>query len=192
MQRTWATGQFFFQLCAALAGCVVHRTVGISLRHAEVARRMRLLLAYGLPLSLTGLTGKLCVPVRPSRRRPRFHDRAFFMYVVGAVKFRQSSQQSVNSVLVPARGAALRGGLWRLLWRRAIRSSTSLVLLPAPSCSSCSRRTPFSICCLAPATRRVQSSFAVYLLLRLCLVRPDHTGDQARAMTLPRHSSFWR
>ncbi len=130
-----AAGLVAAQLCAALASTyVVHRTVGISLRHGEVARGMRVLLAYGLPLALTGLAGKFAFQFDRLVVSRDFTTALFAVYVVGAVELPLTAvvQQSVNSVLVPALARHYAAGDlagMSALWRRAIRR-TSLVLLP--------------------------------------------------------------
>ena len=119
---------------ALIATIVVHRTIGIEIRRADVGRGIRKLLAYGLPFALTGLAGRLAWQFDRVVVSRRFSPAVFAVYAVGAVElpFTTIVQQSVNAVLVPAlaRYYALAdiAGM-AALWRRAIRR-TSLVLLP--------------------------------------------------------------
>ena len=175
-----AAGLVAAQLCAALASTyVVHRTVGISLRHEEVARGMRLLLAYGLPLALTGLAGKR------SSSSIAWSSAVISDRAVRGVRRRCGGApahgvvQHRYSVLVPALPRHMRRGLQGGAWRRAFaarsRPPPALRVLHAhrgcdgPSAvrrqlrAEC-RRLPH----LPPAGAATSSD-----------IRPDYTGDRA-------------
>lgn len=119
---------------AVISIYAVRRTVGISLRGDGVRRGLRALLAYGLPLALTGLAGKFAFQFDRLVVSRDFSPALYAVYVIGAVELPITVivQQSVNSVLIPALTRHYgRGDIAGLaaLWRRAIRR-TSLVLLP--------------------------------------------------------------
>jgi O-antigen/teichoic acid export membrane protein len=121
-------------VAAAVSTVTVQRIVGISLRRADAVRASRALLAYGLPLALTGLAGRLAWQFDRLVVSREFSAAVFAVYAVGAVELPITAivQQSINAVLVPAlteRNAAGDVGGMVALWRRAICRS-SLVLLP--------------------------------------------------------------
>ena len=120
---------------AVVSTITVQRIVGISLRRADAVRASRALLAYGLPLALTGLAGRLAWQFDRLVVSRDFSAAVFAVYAVGAVELPITAiiQQSINAVLVPAlseRNAAGDVGGMVALWRRSIVRS-SLVLLPA-------------------------------------------------------------
>jgi O-antigen/teichoic acid export membrane protein len=112
----------------------VQRIVGIRFDRADALRGMRVLLAYGLPLALTGLVGRLAWQFDRLVVSRDFSAAVFAVYAIGAVELPITSiiQQSVNAVLVPALSERYAAGDVQgmaALWRRAIRRS-SLILLP--------------------------------------------------------------
>jgi O-antigen/teichoic acid export membrane protein len=131
-----AAGLVVSAACAAVVSTfAVYRIVGVSFRRADATRGVRTLLAYGLPLALTGLVGRVAWQFDRLVVSHRFSPALFAVYAIGAVELPITSivQQSVNAVLVPAlseRYAANDLHGMAALWRRAIRR-TSLVLLPA-------------------------------------------------------------
>lgn len=130
-----AAGLVLAQLVLAVISTIaVHRTLGISLRHAEVDAGARALLRYGVPLALTGVVGQLAFQFDRLVVSHEFSAALFAVYVVGAVELPLAAvvQQSVSSVLVPALARAYAAGDvagMAALWHRAIRR-TSLVLFP--------------------------------------------------------------
>ena len=130
-----AAGLVVASACNALiATVVVQRTVGMTIGRRGLVRGIRMLLAYGLPLALTGLAGRLAWQFDRVVVSRQFSAALFAVYSIGAVELPLTTvvQQSVNAVLVPAltRHYAV-GDIAGMaaLWRRAIRRS-SLVLLP--------------------------------------------------------------
>jgi O-antigen/teichoic acid export membrane protein len=94
----------------------------------------RPLLAYGLPLSLTQLAGRLGFQIDRLVVSARFTPSQFAVYAVGAVDIPIAVvvQQAVNSVLVPALSRLhAEGDVAGVaqLWQSAIRK-TSLIMLP--------------------------------------------------------------
>jgi O-antigen/teichoic acid export membrane protein len=130
-----AAGLVLASACNALiATVVVQRTIGIAIRRHDLVRGIRRLLAYGLPLALTGLAGRLAWQFDRIVVSRQFSAALFAVYSVGAVELPLTSivQQSVNAVMVPALTRHYAAGDitgMAALWRRAIRR-TSLVLLP--------------------------------------------------------------
>ena len=119
---------------AAISVQQVRRVIGISLPRVDLTRGMRLLLAYGVPLALTGLAGKFAFQFDRIVVSREFSPALFAVYAVGAVELPIAVivQQSINSVLVPALTRHFAAGDisgMAALWRRAIRR-TSLILLP--------------------------------------------------------------
>ena len=117
-----------------LSTYAVQRIVGVEFRRADAARGMRVLLAYGVPLALTGLVGRLAWQFDRLVVSRNFSAAVFAVYAIGAVELPITSiiQQSVNAVLVPALSERYAAGDIQgmaALWRRAIRRS-SLILLP--------------------------------------------------------------
>jgi O-antigen/teichoic acid export membrane protein len=112
----------------------VARMVGLSLARDSLRQGTSAILAYGVPLALTGLAGTLAFQFDRLVVSREFSPALYAVYVVGAVELPIAVivQQSVNAVLVPALARHWaegdRGGM-AALWRRAIRR-TSLVLLP--------------------------------------------------------------
>jgi O-antigen/teichoic acid export membrane protein len=122
-------------LYAAMATVVVYRTAGIAVRRADLTSGIRKLLAYGVPLAVTGLAGRLAWQFDRIVVSRDFTTAQFAVYVVGAVELPLTAiiQQSVNAVLVPAMARHYAAGDiagMAALWHRAIRR-TSLILLPA-------------------------------------------------------------
>lgn len=130
-----AAGLVVAAACSAVVSTyAVQRIVGIAFRRADAARGMRALLAYGLPLALTGLVGRLAWQFDRLVVSRDFTAAVFAVYAIGAVELPITSiiQQSVNAVLVPALSERFAVGDihgMAALWRRAIRRS-SLILLP--------------------------------------------------------------
>jgi O-antigen/teichoic acid export membrane protein len=122
-------------LYAVMATLVVHRIAGIAVRRADLAPGVRKLLAYGIPLAVTGLAGKLAWQFDRIVVSREFTTAQFAVYTIGAVELPLTAiiQQSVNAVLVPALARHYADGDiagMAALWHRAIRRS-SLILLPA-------------------------------------------------------------
>jgi O-antigen/teichoic acid export membrane protein len=120
---------------AVMATVVVQRTIGIAIRRDDLTSGFRKLLAYGVPLAITGLAGKLAWQFDRIVVSRQFTTAEFAVYAVGAVELPLTViiQQSVNAVLVPAVARHYAAGdIAGMvdLWRRAIRR-TSLFLLPA-------------------------------------------------------------
>jgi O-antigen/teichoic acid export membrane protein len=94
----------------------------------------RPLLAYGLPLALTQLAGRLAFQIDRLVVSARYTPAQFAVYAIGAVDIPIAVvvQQAVNSVLVPALSRLHAdgdlAGVARL-WQSAIRK-TSLIMLP--------------------------------------------------------------
>jgi O-antigen/teichoic acid export membrane protein len=122
---------------ASLAGCsvvVVWRSAGLHIRDPHRLRGLRELLAYGLPLALTGVAGTLGFQLDRVVVGSRFPPETFAIYALGAVEIPIGLLigQAVTNVLVPT--LTLR---WRegdrvgmvAVWRSAMRK-TSTVLLP--------------------------------------------------------------
>jgi O-antigen/teichoic acid export membrane protein len=130
-----AAGLVVASVCTALlCSVVVHRTVGITVRHPTLGPGLRQLLGYGVPLALTGLAGRLAWQFDRLVVSRQFTPAEFAVYAIGAVELPITSiiQQSVNAVLVPALARLYAAGDiagMAALWRRAIRR-TSLLLLP--------------------------------------------------------------
>jgi O-antigen/teichoic acid export membrane protein len=130
-----AAGLVVASACNALiATVVVQRTVGMTIGRRGLVRGIRMLLAYGLPLALTGLAGRLAWQFDRVVVSRQFSAALFAVYSIGAVELPLTTvvQQSVNAVLVPALARHYAVGDiagMAALWRRAIRR-TSLVLLP--------------------------------------------------------------
>jgi O-antigen/teichoic acid export membrane protein len=121
-------------LTATVSTVAVARMVGLSLARDSLRQGTSAILAYGVPLALTGLAGTLAFQFDRLVVSREFSPALYAVYVVGAVELPIAVivQQSVNAVLVPALARHWaegdRGGM-AALWRRAIRR-TSLVLLP--------------------------------------------------------------
>jgi O-antigen/teichoic acid export membrane protein len=130
-----AAGLVVAAACSAVVSTyAVQRIVGIAFRRADVARGMRALLVYGVPLALTGLVGRLAWQFDRLVVSHEFSAAVFAVYAIGAVELPITSiiQQSINAVLVPALSERYAAGDvdgMAALWRRAIRRS-SLILLP--------------------------------------------------------------
>jgi O-antigen/teichoic acid export membrane protein len=130
-----AAGLVVAAACSAVVSTyAVQRIVGITFRRADAARGMRALLAYGVPLALTGLVGRLAWQFDRLVVSRDFSAAVFAVYAIGAVELPITSiiQQSVNAVMVPALSERYAAGDVQgmaALWRRAIRRS-SLILLP--------------------------------------------------------------
>jgi O-antigen/teichoic acid export membrane protein len=130
-----AAGLVVASVCtAALSTTLVHRKVGITVRHPTLRPGVRALLTYGVPLALTGLAGRLAWQFDRLVVSRRFSAAEFAVYAIGAVELPITAiiQQSVNAVLVPALARLYAAGDiagMAALWRRAIRR-TSLLLLP--------------------------------------------------------------
>jgi O-antigen/teichoic acid export membrane protein len=119
---------------ATVSTAVVFRVLRVPTALDARAIAWRPLLAYGLPLALTQLAGRLGFQIDRLVVSARYTPAEFAIYAVGAVDIPIAVvvQQAVNSVLVPAL-ARLHAegdvpGVARL-WHAAIRKS-SLIMLP--------------------------------------------------------------
>jgi O-antigen/teichoic acid export membrane protein len=123
------------------AAVVAAVSTGAVLRGLRVSRALdwrgiawRPLLAYGLPLALTQLAGRLAFQIDRLVVSARYTPAQFAVYAIGAVDIPIAVvvQQAVNSVLVPALSRLHAdgdlAGVARL-WQSAIRK-TSLIMLP--------------------------------------------------------------
>ncbi len=119
---------------AAISLLIVHRSVGIVLRRRPAWAHWRALLAYGLPLALTGLAGRFGYQFDRLVVGARFSPSDFAIYALGTleVPIALLLQQAVTNVMVPALSALWRDGNiagMLVLWRESMRK-TSLLLLP--------------------------------------------------------------
>jgi O-antigen/teichoic acid export membrane protein len=121
------------------AGCIlsvvaVTRVLGVRWTPDRFLERGRRLLAFGLPLALTGLAGQIAFALDRLVVSAHFSPAKYAIYVVGSVELPIAVliQQSANSVLIPAlaaRHVAEDHMGVALLWKEAIRK-TSLIMLP--------------------------------------------------------------
>jgi len=123
------------------AAVVAAVSTGAVLRALRVSRALdwrgiawRPLLAYGLPLALTQLAGRLAFQIDRLVVSARYTPAQFAVYAIGAVDIPIAVvvQQAVNSVLVPALSRLHADGDLpgvARLWQSAIRK-TSLIMLP--------------------------------------------------------------
>ncbi len=119
--------------CILSIGAVL-KVLGVYWRRHRLVDRWRRLLAFGVPLALTGLAGQIAFTMDRLVVSTNFSPARYAIYAVGSVELPIAVliQQSANSVLIPAIASRHVEGDHvgvALLWKEAIRK-TSLIMLP--------------------------------------------------------------